>query len=94
MELLETFTERFDGTVFEHRLQFVVDVQLSILELYRRKWKANVEKIEISHPYAIAGELRDDKRSSGVPGLERLCRVYGSCTWVEERLNDFTNDVG
>ena len=95
MELLETFTNRFDGLiVFEQRLQFVVDVQISILELYQSKWKANVEKFEISHPYALAGELREEgKRSAGVQGLERLCRVYGSCTWVEERLKDFTNDV-
>jgi len=71
-----------------------VEVQVSILDLYHGKWKANVEKFEISHPLALAGELREDgKKTSGVAGLERLCRVYGSSTWVEDHLKDLTDEV-
>jgi len=95
IDLLETFTDRFRGlAVFEQRLQFVLDVQIVILDMYYHKWKANVEKFEISHPYALAGELREEgKKAAGVAGLERLCRVYGSCTWVEDHLRDWTDDI-
>jgi|SRR5277367_764 len=80
--------------VFEQRLQFVVEVQISILDLYHGKWKANVEKFEASHPLALAGELREEgKKIAGVAGLERLCRVYGSSTWVEDHLKDWTDEV-
>ena len=80
--------------LLEQRLQFVVEVQIAILDLYYDKWKANVEKFEISHPYALAGELREiGKKFSGVAGLERLCRVYGSCAWVENHLKDWTDEV-
>jgi hypothetical protein len=80
--------------VFEQRLQFIVDVQVDILELYHGKWKANVEKFEMSHPYALAGELREEgKKVAGVAGLERLCRIFGSATWVEDHLKDWTDEV-
>jgi len=75
-------------------LQFVVDIQLAILDLYYSKLKGNVEKFEISHPYALAGELREEgKKIAGVAGLERLCRVYGSATWIEDHLKDWTDEV-
>jgi len=106
MDLLETFTgiirslrhliiDRFRGlAVFEQRLQFIVDVQIGILELYHSKWKANVEKFEMSHPYALAGELREEgKKIAGVSGLERLGRIYGTATWVEDHLKDWTDEV-
>jgi hypothetical protein len=80
--------------VFEQRLQFIVDVQVDVLELYHDKWKANVEKFEMSHPYALAGELREEgKKVAGVAGLERLCRIYGSVSWVEDHLKDWTDEV-
>jgi len=98
--LVTTFTsslivDRFRGlAVFEQRLQFIVDVQIGILELYHSKWKANVEKFEMSHPYALAGELREEgKKIAGVSGLERLCRIYGTATWVEDHLKDWTDEV-
>lgn len=105
MDLLETFTglsfqflfnvDRFRGlAMFEQRLQFVVEVQIAILDLYHGKWKANLETFEVSHPYALAGELRDEgKKATGVAGLERLCRVYGSSSWVEDHLKDWTDEV-
>ena len=72
----------------------MVDVQIAILDLYHSKWKANVEKFEISHPFALAGELREEsKKAAGVAGLERLCRVYGSATWIEDHLKDWTDAV-
>ena len=80
--------------VFEQRLQFIMEVQISILDLYQGKWKANVEKFESSHPLALAGELRDEgKKVAGVAGLQRLSRVYGSSAWVEDRLKDWTDEV-
>jgi hypothetical protein len=80
--------------VFEQRLQFVLEVQISILDLYYHKWKANVDKFEASHPYALAGELRDEgERVAGVAGLERLCLVFGSATWVEDNLKLWTDEV-
>jgi len=80
--------------LFEQRLQFVMEVQIAILDLYHGKWKANVEKFEASHPLALAGDLREEgKKVAGVAGLERLCRVYGSSTWVEDHLKDWTDEV-
>jgi hypothetical protein len=80
--------------IFEQRLQFVMEVQIEILDLYHGKWKANVEKFEASRPLALAGELREEgKKVAGVAGLERLCRVYGSSTWVEDHLKDWTDEV-
>ena len=53
-----------------------------------------MEKFEASHPLALAGELREEgKKIAGVAGLERLCRVYGSSTWVEDHLKDWTDEV-
>jgi RAD50-interacting protein 1 len=69
-------------------------VQIAILDLYHGKWKGNLQVFEISHPSAIAGELRaENKKVSGVTGLERLCRVYGSTSWVEDHLKDWTDEV-
>jgi RAD50-interacting protein 1 len=69
-------------------------VQLAILDLYHDKWKGNIEKFEISHPYALAGELREEsKQTTGIAGLQRLCRVYGSSTWIEDHLKDSTDEV-
>lgn len=71
-----------------------MEVQITILDLYHAKWKANADKFEISHPYALAGELREDgKKIAGVAGIERLCRIYGSSAWVEDHLKDWTDEV-
>ena len=85
MDLLETFTgltpnspahvDRFRGlAIFEHRLQFVVEVQISILDLNHGKWKANVEKFEISHPYALAVNATNSRDFVAQAG-ERMCFV-------------------
>jgi len=95
IDLLEALTDRFRGlTVFEQRLQFILEIHIAILDLYYQKWKANVAKFEISHPYALAGELREEgKKNAGVAGLERLCRVYGSSAWIEDHLKNWTDEV-
>ena len=71
-----------------------MNVQMDILVLYYDKLNANVDKFEMSHPYALAGELREEgKKTAGVAGLQRLCRIYGSATWIEDHLKDSTDEV-
>jgi RAD50-interacting protein 1 len=86
--------DRFRGlNIFEQRLQFIMNGQIAILDLYYDKCKANVEKLEISHPYALAGELREEKKIADVLGLERICRVYGSSAWIEDHLKNWSDEV-
>ena len=87
--------DRFRGlSSLAGRIQFVLEVQIAILNLYHSKWKSNLEKFELSHPFALAGELREDrKKQAGSVGLERICRVYGSAAWIEDHLKDWTDEV-
>jgi hypothetical protein len=93
--LIDPDLDRFRGlSNLNSRIQFVLEIQIEILNLYHSKWKSNLEKFELSHPFALAGELREErKKQAGVVGLERLSRVYGSAAWIEDHLRDWTDEV-
>jgi RAD50-interacting protein 1 len=64
------------------------------LDLYYNKWKLLLNKFDLSHSFALAGELREEKKKqAGVAGLERLCRVYGSAAWIDDHLRGWTDEV-
>ena len=105
MDLIVSFTgilrrdiahqDRFrDLSTLELRIQIILEVQIAILDLYYNKWKHVLSNFDLSHSFALAGELREEKKKqAGVAGLEKLCRVYGSAAWIDDHLRGWTDEV-
>ena len=75
-------------------MQFIIEIPLAILDQYNDKWKAVLSKFEASHPIAFTDELDEgQKTTAGVRGLERLCQIYGTASWVEHRLKSWDQEV-
>ena len=97
-DLLETVTDSYRPLIsFSQRLRFLIDIQLAILDQYHERLNSSVEKFLVMSSAlarAMQGTSREERQSlSGLQGLERLCRIYGSAAYMENCMRDWSEDI-
>ena len=97
-DLLETVTDSYRPLIsFSQRLRFLIDIQIAILDQYHDVLHSGVEKFKVmssSIARAVQGMGKEEIASmSGLGGLERLCRVYGSAIFMESCMRDWGEDI-
>jgi hypothetical protein len=97
-DLLETVTDSYRPLIsFSQRLRFLIDIQISILDQYHERLNSSVEAFRVlssSIARAVQGTSKEEVQSlSGLAGLERLCKVYGSAMHMENCMRDWSEDV-
>jgi RAD50-interacting protein 1 len=86
---------------FSHRLPFLVDIQLPLLEAYHSRITSAVDAFEtLSHGFVRAvavpgtlGESSGGPLTTGVTGLQRLVRASVSSRWIEGVCRGWGEDV-
>jgi hypothetical protein len=97
-DLLETITDSYRPLIsFSQRLRFLIDIQIAILDQYHDRLHSSVEAFKVlssSIARAVQGTSKEEVASlSGLGGLERLCRVYGSAIFMENCMRDWGEDI-
>ncbi|PUU78490.1 TIP-1 family-domain-containing protein [Tuber borchii] len=97
-DLLETVTDRYRPlTSFTQRLRFLIDIQISILDQYHDRLHSSIEAFKMlssSIARAVQGTSKEEVQSlTGIGGLERLCKVYGSAMFLENCMKDWGEDI-
>lgn len=97
-DLLETITDRYRPlTSFSQRLSFLMNIQISILDQYLNRLQSSIDAFSIlssSIARAVQGASKEEIQSlSGIAGLERLCKVYGSASFLEDCTRDWDEDT-
>ncbi|EWC45231.1 hypothetical protein DRE_05958 [Drechslerella stenobrocha 248] len=97
-ELLELVTERYRPLQsFLQKLRFLMDIQITILEKYHDTISSSINAFKMlssSIGRAVQGRGKQDLESiTGLGGLERLCRVYGSALFLGNCMKDWSEDL-
>ncbi|KAL8952018.1 MAG: hypothetical protein Q9222_002037 [Ikaeria aurantiellina] len=100
-DLLETITDRYRTLPsFSPKLRFLIDIQLAIFDLYHIRLSDALQAYTSSSTAlgrAIQGVPRDSESHTpsltGLAGLERLVRIYGSAEYLEKKMRDWSDDV-
>lgn len=96
-DLLESITEKYDKlTSVQHRLKFL-EIQISILDKYYERLSESLDAFESMSSglvRAVGGiSAENAKLVSGLNGLERLCRIYGSIAYLIRSLEKWGQDL-
>lgn len=97
-DLLETITDRYRPlTSFNQKVQFLLDIQITIFDLFHVRLSESLAKYRASTT-AIGRTIQGDTKESsaeisGLGGIERLCRIYGSAEYLEKKMRDWNDDV-
>lgn len=96
-DLLETVTERYRPlSSFSQKIRFLIDIQIEIFDQYHKRLSESLNH----HPLrqsALTRTTTDDTDAkvdtSSLPGLDRLLRVFGSASYLENKMLDWSEDV-
>lgn len=97
-DLLETITDRYRPlTSFSQKVQFLIDIQITIFDLFHSRLFDSLSKYQASTS-SIGRTIQGDTKEviaelSGLGGIERLCRIYGSAEYLERKMRDWSDDV-
>ncbi|OAX84246.1 hypothetical protein ACJ72_01386 [Emergomyces africanus] len=96
-DLLETITERYRPLAsFSQKLRFLIDIQITIFDQFHERLRSGLEAylaMTSTIGRTVQGSAAADASLEGVAGLERLCRVYGSAEYMEQKMQDWSDDV-
>ena len=97
-DLLETITDRYRPlTSFSQKVQFLIDIQIEIFDLFHTRLRDSLsayQTLTSSIGRNIQGASRETQAElEGIGGLERLCRIYGSAEYLENKMRDWSDDV-
>ena len=97
-DLLATITDRYRSlSSFSDKLKFLIDVQLAIFDDYFSHLHGGLEAFLMSSHKAgrfIQGQsISDTDTTTGLRGLESLCKIYGSAEYLERKMSDWSDDV-
>ncbi|OLL21901.1 RAD50-interacting protein 1 [Neolecta irregularis DAH-3] len=97
-DLLSAVTDRYrEVPSAQQRLQFLINTQLSLLDSYHNRLTSSLEAFESLTKglgRAVPGVRQDDSElTTGIQGLERLCRVYGSSCFMQKTLELWDEDI-
>ena len=99
-DLLETITDRYRLlSSFSQKLKFLIDIQLAIFDDYYQHLRESYQSYQVNS--TIAGKLVqnagrvDDPGTdvSGLKGLHRLSKIFGSAEYLERKMSDWSDDV-
>ena len=96
--MLETITDRYRPlTSFSQKVQFLIDIQIAIFDQFHSRLFDSLSKYQASTS-SIGRTIQGDSKEtiaelSGLGGIERLCRIYGSAEYLEKKMRDWSDDV-
>lgn len=97
-DLLEGITEHYSSLrSVNYRLRFLLDIQIDLLDRYYEKLRDSIDAFDSmssSLVRAVGGmSAESDKVVTGISGLERLCRIYGSLEYIASALETWGQDL-
>ena len=97
-DLLERTTNIYQPlTSFSQKVQFLLDIQITIFDLFHARLSDSLSKYRSSTTAfgrTIQGEVKESPAElSGLGGIERLCRIYGSAEYLEKKMRDWNDDI-
>lgn len=96
-DLLETITEHYASlSSTKFRLRYFSAIQLDLLDKYYDRLKESIEAFEnmsSSFTRAVGGVSAENlKMITGMNGLERLCRIFGSLSYISSCLEQWGDE--
>ena len=95
-DLLRSVTAQYERVGrFSHKLRFLIDIQLTILDEYHDHLRGTLEAyLSITSTVGRAFGVTKEQLAAleGTGALETLCRVYGSADHVVNTLKDWSNE--
>ncbi|KAK0725404.1 TIP-1 family-domain-containing protein [Lasiosphaeris hirsuta] len=95
-DLLRSVTGQYEGIKrFSHKLRFLIDIQLSILDEYHDQLRGRLETYlgltsTVGRVFGVTEEQLAALEGTGA--LEILCKVYGSTDHIVNILRDWSNE--
>ncbi|KAK4098701.1 hypothetical protein N658DRAFT_499155 [Parathielavia hyrcaniae] len=95
-DLLRSVTTQYERVRrFSHKLRFLIDIQLAILDEYHDHLRGTLEAyLSITSTVGRAFGVTKEQLAAleGTGALETLCKVYGSADHVVSTLRDWSNE--
>jgi hypothetical protein len=96
VDLLRSVTTQYERVRrFSHKLRFLLDIQLNILDEYHDHLRGTLEAyLSITSTVGRAFGVTKEQLAAleGTGALETLCRVYGSADHIVNTLKDWSNE--
>jgi hypothetical protein len=95
-DLLRSVTTQYQRVRrFSHKLRFLIDIQLTILDEYHDQLRGTLEAyLSITSTVGRAFGVTKEQLAAleGTGALETLCKVYGSADHIVNTLKDWSNE--
>ncbi|KAK4124472.1 hypothetical protein N657DRAFT_617703 [Parathielavia appendiculata] len=95
-DLLRSVTTQYERVRrFSHKLRFLIDIQLAILDEYHDHLRGTLEAyLSITSTVGRAFGVTKEQLAAleGTGALETLCKVYGSADHIVNTLRDWSNE--
>jgi RAD50-interacting protein 1 len=99
-DLLETITDRYRPlSSFSQKLRFLIDIQIAIFDKLHERLHSSLEAY-LTMTSTIGRTVQGASMAgqppvnlSGIAGLDRLCRVFGSSEYLEKKMLDWSDDL-
>lgn len=96
VDLLRSVTTQYERVRrFSHKLRFLIDIQLTILDEYHDHLRGTLEAyLSITSTVGRAFGVTKEQLAAleGTGALETLCKVYGSADHIVNTLKDWSNE--
>lgn len=94
-DLLETITDLYRPlSSFSQKLRFLIDIQITIFDQFHERLHSGLEAyLAMTSTIGRTVQGNDQGSLEGVPGLDRLCRIFGSAEYLEKKMQDWSDDV-
>ncbi|KAK4242929.1 RINT1-like protein [Achaetomium macrosporum] len=96
VDLLRSVTTQYERVRrFSHKLRFLIDIQLNILDEYHNHLRGILEAyLSITSTVGRAFGVTKEQLAAleGTGALETLCKVYGSADHIVNTLKDWSNE--
>lgn len=96
-DLLRSVTSQYERVRrFSHKLQFLIDIQLAILDEYHKRLRDGLDAYNAMTSVALKAMYGASKEQlaalQGTGAFETLCKVYGSSDHIVNALKDWSNE--
>ncbi|GAM83226.1 hypothetical protein ANO11243_012120 [Dothideomycetidae sp. 11243] len=97
-DLLETITDGYRSlSSFHQKLKFLIDIQIAVFDKFHGRLYEGLEAY-LTRTSTVGRTVHgvapgDNADVSGVKGLDRVCRVFGSAEYLEKAMKDWSEDT-
>lgn len=96
-DLLETITDRYRTlSSFHQKMKFLIDIQIAVFDRFHGRLVEGLDAY-ITRTSTVGRTVHavdsSDADLSGVKGLDRLCRIFGSAEYLEKAMRDWSEDT-